>query len=63
MPVGIGVHRCIGAPPARAEAPAALPPLFDRFPGLRPSVGAQELRQVPSFIAFGRQEVPVRLGA
>ncbi|MEU5311699.1 cytochrome P450 [Streptomyces sp. NPDC021562] len=59
---GIGVHRCIGAPLARAEALAALPALFDRFPGLRLAVGAQELRQVPSFIAFGWQEVPVRLG-
>lgn len=59
---GLGVHRCIGAPLARAEALAALPALFDRFPGLRLAVGAQELRQVPSFIAFGWQEIPVRLG-
>ncbi|MFF7984455.1 cytochrome P450 [Streptomyces sp. NPDC007901] len=59
---GIGVHRCIGAPLARAEALAALPALFDRFPGLRLAVGEQELRQVPSFIAFGWQEIPVRLG-
>ncbi|MEU2624156.1 cytochrome P450 [Streptomyces sp. NPDC007157] len=60
---GVGVHRCIGAPLARAEALAALPALFDRFPGLRLAVGAEELRQVPSFIAFGWQEIPVRLGA
>ncbi|QOV33480.1 cytochrome P450 [Streptomyces ferrugineus] len=58
---GIGVHRCIGAPLARVEAMTALPALFDRFPELRPAVGAQELRQVPSFIAFGWQEIPVRL--
>ncbi len=58
---GIGVHRCIGAPLARVEALTALPALFDRFPGLRLAVGADELRQVPSFIAFGWQEVPVRL--
>ncbi|MFD5543773.1 cytochrome P450 [Streptomyces sp. NPDC127079] len=45
---GIGVHRCIGAPLARAEALAALPALFDRFPGLRLAVGEQELQQVPS---------------
>ncbi|MEU9918401.1 cytochrome P450 [Streptomyces sp. NPDC051001] len=57
---GIGVHRCIGAPLARAEALTALPALFDRFPDLRLAVGAEELRQVPSFIAFGWQEVPVR---
>ncbi|KKD02418.1 cytochrome P450, partial [Streptomyces sp. WM6386] len=56
---GIGVHRCIGAPLARVEALTALPALFDRFPDLRLAVG-EELRQVPSFIAFGWQEVPVR---
>ncbi|MFF0203970.1 cytochrome P450 [Streptomyces sp. NPDC005017] len=56
---GIGVHRCVGAPLARLEALAALPALFDRFPALRPADG--ELRQVPSFIAYGWQEVLVRL--
>ncbi|MEY9988745.1 cytochrome P450 [Streptomyces sp. V4I8] len=60
---GIGVHRCIGAPLARAEALTALPALFDRFPGLRLAVDEKELRQVPSFIAFGWQEIPVRLRA
>lgn len=59
---GIGVHRCIGAPLARAEALTALSALFDRFPGLRLAVGESGLQQVPSFIAFGWQEVPVRLG-
>ncbi|KUM68170.1 cytochrome P450 family protein [Streptomyces curacoi] len=58
---GIGVHRCIGAPLARVEALAALPALFDRFPGLRLAAGERELRQVPSFIAFGWREIPVRL--
>ncbi|MFD8717471.1 cytochrome P450 [Streptomyces sp. NPDC059629] len=60
---GIGVHRCIGAPLARAEALAALPALFERFPGLRLAVGEKELRQVPSFIAIGWQEIPVLLGS
>ncbi|MCD9879806.1 cytochrome P450 family protein [Streptomyces guryensis] len=60
---GIGVHRCIGAPLARVEALTALPALFERFPGIRLAVGEDELRQVPSFIAFGWQEVPVRLRA
>ncbi|MFI1168201.1 cytochrome P450 [Streptomyces sp. NPDC020801] len=59
---GIGVHRCIGAPLARLEALTALPALFGRFPDLRLAVDPGELRQVPSFIAFGWQEVPVRLG-
>ncbi|MFC9683541.1 cytochrome P450 [Streptomyces sp. NPDC056948] len=58
---GIGVHRCIGAPLARLEALTALPALFDRFPDLRLANGAEDLRQVPSFIAFGWQEIPVRL--
>lgn len=60
---GIGVHRCIGAPLARVEALTALPALFERFPGVRLAVGEDALRQVPSFIAFGWQEVPVRLDA
>lgn len=57
---GIGVHRCIGAPLARVEALTALPAFFDRFPDARLAVGADALRQVPSFIAFGWQEIPVR---
>ncbi|WP_416981721.1 cytochrome P450 family protein [Streptomyces sp. T028] len=56
---GIGVHRCIGAPLARMEASIALTALFERFPRLRAADG--ELEQVPSFIAFGWQEIPVRL--
>ncbi|MEV1067728.1 cytochrome P450 [Streptomyces sp. NPDC050263] len=58
---GLGVHRCIGAPLARMEALTALTALFDRFPGLRLATGDGELRQVPSFIASGWQEIPVRL--
>lgn len=61
MSFGIGVHRCIGAPLARAEALTALPAFFERFPDVRLAVDADELRQVPSFIAFGWREVPVRL--
>ena len=58
---GIGVHRCIGAPLARMEARTALSALFDRFPDLAPAFEASELKQVPSFIAYGWQTVPVRL--
>ncbi len=57
----IDLHRCVGAPPTRPEVLTALPALFDRFPGLRPAADEKELRQVPSFIAFGRREIPVRL--
>ncbi|MFD4143009.1 cytochrome P450 [Streptomyces sp. NPDC058572] len=58
---GIGVHRCIGAPLARMEALTALPALFERYPDLRLAQQADELKQVPSFIAYGWQEIPVRL--
>ncbi|NUS57860.1 MAG: cytochrome P450 [Streptomycetaceae bacterium] len=60
---GVGVHRCVGAPLARMEAMTALPALFERFPELRLAVGEDELRQVASFIAYGWQEIPVRLRA
>jgi cytochrome P450 len=60
---GIGVHRCIGAPLARMEALTALPALFERYPGLRLAAKPDELTQVPSFIAYGWQEIPVRLRA
>lgn len=58
---GIGVHRCIGAPLARMEATTALPALFARFPALELAVPPAQLRQVPSFIAFGWQKIPTRL--
>ncbi|MDF9812231.1 cytochrome P450 [Streptomyces sp. SPB162] len=58
---GVGVHRCIGAPLARMEALTALPALFERFPDLQLAAKVEELRQVPSFIAYGWQEIPVRL--
>lgn len=58
---GIGVHRCIGAPLARMEALTALPALFDRFPRLRLDADAGKPEQVPSFIASGWREIPVRL--
>ncbi|WP_405793448.1 cytochrome P450 [Streptomyces sp. NBC_01506] len=58
---GIGVHRCIGAPLARMEALTALPALFERYPDMRLAVGTDQLKQVPSFIAFGWQEIPILL--
>ncbi|SEO40897.1 cytochrome P450 family protein [Actinacidiphila rubida] len=58
---GIGVHRCIGAPLARAEALTALPALFSRFEHLALAADPGTLKQVPSFIAFGWQQIPVFL--
>ena len=61
LALGIGVHRCIGAPLARMEALTALPALFARLPGIALAVEDDELEQVPSFIAQGWRELPVRL--
>lgn len=58
---GHGVHRCIGEPLGRLEAVAALPALFERFPGLRAAVPLQDLRPLPTFVFNGRTELPVRL--
>ncbi|PJE99563.1 cytochrome P450 [Streptomyces carminius] len=58
---GHGVHVCLGAALARAEATTALPALFDRFPDLRLAVPAGELRPTPGLIANGHQSLPVRL--
>ena len=61
LALGIGVHRCVGAPLARVETLAALPALFARFPGISLAVEDDDLEQVPSFIAQGWRELPVRL--
>jgi cytochrome P450 len=58
---GHGVHRCLGAPLGRLEALIALPALFDRFPGLRLAVPAEELTSVDSFISNGHRALPVRI--
>ncbi|MFC4494436.1 cytochrome P450 [Streptomyces ovatisporus] len=58
---GHGVHFCLGAPLARLEARTALPALFERFPGLRLAVPAEELEPVGSFIAHGYRTLPVLL--
>jgi cytochrome P450 len=58
---GHGVHFCLGAPLARLEARTALPALFQRFPGLRLAVPAEDLGTVGSFIAHGYRTLPVLL--
>ncbi|MEV6283846.1 cytochrome P450 [Kribbella sp. NPDC051770] len=59
---GHGVHYCLGAPLARAEAAIALPRLFDRFPDLSLAVPATALEPLPSILGNGHKTLPVRLG-
>lgn len=57
---GMGIHYCLGAPLARAEASITLNTLLDRFPvierGSRPA-----LRQTTSLMVYGYQQLPLRL--
>lgn len=58
---GHGVHYCLGAPLARAEAATALPMLFDRFPGLTLAVPVDDLEPLPSILGKGHKALPVHL--
>lgn len=58
---GHGPHFCLGAPLARAEARAALPALFDRFPDMTLAVRPEELEPVASLLVNGHRTVPVHL--
>ncbi|REE96419.1 cytochrome P450 family protein [Thermomonospora umbrina] len=58
---GHGVHFCLGAPLARAEAAIALPALFARFPDLRLAVPAAALKPNPGFISNGHLTLPAHV--
>lgn len=58
---GHGIHRCLGAPLARAEAEAALLALFTRFPDLHLAVPAQELQWRHTRLMRGLVALPVHL--
>ncbi|TDD17745.1 cytochrome P450 [Nonomuraea diastatica] len=56
---GHGIHQCLGQQLARVELRAALPALFDRFPGLRLAVPAQEIPMKDDSAFFGPKRLPV----
>ncbi|MCS6285907.1 MAG: cytochrome P450 [Nitrospira sp.] len=55
---GAGIHYCLGAPLARAEASIALNTLLDRFSRLERGA-AQAVRQSTSLVVFGYQQLPL----
>jgi cytochrome P450 len=57
---GGGVHYCLGAPLARAEAQIAIGTLIRRFPGMRSGDTPVEWRRVPGFRGLSRLPVYLR---
>ncbi len=59
---GAGIHYCLGAPLAQAEASITLNTFLDRFPQLiRGSTPA--VRQTTGFVVYGFQRLPLVLAA
>jgi cytochrome P450 len=59
---GVGIHYCLGAPLARAEARISLNAFLDRFPTL--CRGREEaVRQTESPVVFGFKQLPLALHA
>jgi cytochrome P450 len=59
---GMGIHYCLGAPLARAEARIALNTFLDRFPHLTRGV-APAIRQTATPIVFGFSQLPLVLAS
>ncbi|MFF4364902.1 cytochrome P450 [Streptomyces sp. NPDC001594] len=59
---GHGIHRCVGAPLALAEAEIALRAVLTRFPGVRLAVPAEELRWRRTRLVRGLASLPVLAG-
>ncbi|MFJ2705038.1 cytochrome P450 [Streptomyces sp. NPDC087428] len=56
---GFGIHQCLGQNLARAELEIALPALFERLPGLRLAVPAEDIPFKPGDTIQGLLELPV----
>lgn len=56
---GFGIHQCLGQNLARAEMEIALRTLFDRLPGLRLAVPADDIPFKPGDTIQGMVELPV----
>jgi cytochrome P450 family 109 len=59
---GAGIHYCLGAPLARAEARISLNAFLDRFATLRRGAG-EAVRQTESPVVFGFKQLPLTLVA
>ena len=57
---GAGIHYCLGAPLARAEAAIALNTLLDRFSAIEPGSVARR-RQSASLMVYGYERLSLRL--
>ncbi|QYA93162.1 cytochrome P450 [Streptomyces anulatus] len=58
---GHGIHRCVGAPLAKAEAEIALRAVLVRFPDIRLAVSADRLAWRQTRLVRGLDALPVRL--
>lgn len=58
---GHGIHRCLGAPLARAEAEIALRALITRFPGLRLAIAEEQLEWRRTRLTRGLTSLPTVL--
>jgi cytochrome P450 len=59
---GAGIHYCLGAPLARAEATITLNTFLDRFPRLTRG-SAPAVRQTAGLIVYGFQQLPLMLAS